>query len=69
MGIKYADVKVVLKDIQGEEALFQSKKKRKALREEAAVEAEQEEVKGEERSGQNHHAKVQVESFKGTKFY
>ncbi|OAL57057.1 hypothetical protein IQ07DRAFT_638434 [Pyrenochaeta sp. DS3sAY3a] len=67
-GVSEGEWAEVLKDIQGEEALFQSKKKRKALREEAAVE-EQEELKGEEKSGQNHQAKVQVESFKGTKFY
>ncbi|KZM23256.1 uncharacterized protein EKO05_0004472 [Ascochyta rabiei] len=56
----------VMKDIQEEEALFQSKKKRKALREFAAKEAS-EQASAEEAAKEQRQAKV--ESIGGVKFY
>lgn len=59
-----------MKDIQNEEALFQSKKNRKAERDAAAAqEAESARGKdGQERVKQNR-AKMGVESVGGVKFY
>ena len=56
----------MLKDIQGEEALFQGKKKRKALRELAAKEASKQ-ASIEEAAKEQEQAKV--ESIGGVKFY
>lgn len=57
---------LVLKDIQEEEALFQNKKKRKALREFAAKEASEQATVEEvtEELGQ-----AKVESIGGVRFY
>lgn len=55
-----------MQDIQEEEALFQSKKKRRALREFAAKEArEQQQVDVPEKE----QGQVKVESIGGVKFY
>ena len=60
----------VLREIQDEEALFQSKKKRRALREEAAKE---EVAQGEEQNASveegNEQRQAKVESIAGVKFY
>lgn len=61
-----ANACVVLKDIQEEEALFQGKKKRKALREFAAKEASQQASIEEAAKEQE---QVKVESIGGVKFY
>lgn len=61
-----ADTETVLKDIQQEEALFQSKKKRKALRELAAREG------AEQKDGENateEQGRAKVESIGGVRFY
>lgn len=55
----------VLREVKEEEALFQSRKKRKALREEAARE-EREQASVEEAHEQGH---VKVESIGGVRFY
>jgi hypothetical protein len=54
-----------LKDVQNEEALFQSKKKRKALRDAAKQEAAQ----TPEETSKSQATKQDVESVGGVKFY
>ncbi|EUC47920.1 hypothetical protein COCMIDRAFT_34656 [Bipolaris oryzae ATCC 44560] len=61
--------KQVLKDIQDEEALFQSKKKRRAMREAALQEEAAEKKTGQESTKSQDAAKMQVESVGGVKFY
>ncbi|KAF1841420.1 uncharacterized protein K460DRAFT_408884 [Cucurbitaria berberidis CBS 394.84] len=56
----------VLKDIEDEKALFQSKKKRKALRQAAEAKLQ---VDGVRKEMDNEPAKLQVENFGGAKFY
>lgn len=56
----------VLQEVRNEEALFQSRKKRKALREIAAKE-EQEQVTVQEAAKEE--GQVKVESIGGVKFY
>ncbi|KAF1947254.1 hypothetical protein EJ02DRAFT_334018 [Clathrospora elynae] len=59
----------VLKDVQDEEALFQSKKRRKALREAATQAATDKQASGESQEMQSEFAKLQAESVGGIKFY
>lgn len=61
---------IVLKDIQNEEALFQSKKTRKAVRDAAAAQEAESAMgnDGQERVKRNL-AKMEVESVGGVKFY
>jgi ribosomal protein L12E/L44/L45/RPP1/RPP2 len=61
----------VLKDMKDEEVLFQSKKRRKALRQAAAEEAAQaENDKGEEaKITETEDGRVKVESVNGVRFY
>ena len=56
-----------MKDIQDEEALFQSKKRRKALREAAMQEAALN--PGQKEGTESAVTKYQVESLGGVKFY
>jgi hypothetical protein len=56
-----------VKDIAEEESLFQSRKKRKALRDSAAKEEVQQESGVAEAIGQE--AAVKVETLNGAKFY
>jgi hypothetical protein len=59
-----------LDDIKNEEALFQSKKKRKALRDAAAMqEAAQTPDKEQQKTAKSDFAKQEVESVGGVKFY
>lgn len=60
----------MLKEVEHEEVLFQSKKKRKALRQAAAVEA-MKQVPGPQESNvaESDLGKARVESFDGVKFY
>ena len=61
-----AEWRELVRGVKGEEALYQSKKRRRALREEGRVEEEKERetvVEGERE------AKMKVESFGGGKFY
>ncbi|KAI8937587.1 hypothetical protein NX059_005301 [Plenodomus lindquistii] len=57
----------VLKQVKDEEALFQSKKKKKALRQAAEAEAEDARLVGDEQKEQE--ARIKVESLGGVKFY
>ncbi|KAL5114234.1 hypothetical protein ACEQ8H_007886 [Pleosporales sp. CAS-2024a] len=59
----------MLKDLETEELLFQSKKKRRALRQEAAGDDENERDKDKMSVTHEHEAKVKVESINGVKFY
>ncbi|KAF2131967.1 hypothetical protein P153DRAFT_284546 [Dothidotthia symphoricarpi CBS 119687] len=62
----------VVKDIQDEEALFQSKKRRKALRQAAAKEADtttSEDIKPRQQVVVGKNGNFQVESIGGSKFY
>jgi len=59
----------VLKDIQNEEALFQSKKKRKALRDAAMQEAAHTSGKDKKETAKSDLPKQEVESVGGVKFY
>ena len=61
--------RIVLKDIQDEEALFQSKKKRRAMREAALQEEAVEKKTGQESTKSQDPVKMQVESVGGVKFY
>jgi hypothetical protein len=66
----HADLRVVLKDMEDEEVLFQNKKRRKALRQAAAEEAAQAEKKEhEEVIVDSETGKVRVESVNGIRFY
>jgi len=58
-----------LKDLKNEEALFQSKKKRRALREAAMQEDAQTPVRDEQEKAQDGLPKQKVESLGGVKFY
>jgi hypothetical protein len=58
-----------LKDIQNEEALFQSKKKRKALRDAAMQEAAKTPGKDQQDAPKSNFTKQEVESVGGVKFY
>lgn len=57
----------VLKDLQNEEALFETKKTRQELRQAAEAEAEDAKKAGDEVKEQK--ARVKVESLDGVKFY
>ncbi|CAN9314870.1 unnamed protein product [Alternaria alternata] len=59
----------VLKDIQNEEALFQSKKKRKALRDAAMQDVANTPDKDQQETAKRNFTKQQVESVGGVKFY
>ncbi|KAF1838494.1 hypothetical protein BDW02DRAFT_585773 [Decorospora gaudefroyi] len=59
----------VLKDLQDEDALFQSKKRRKALREAATQEATQTQSSEQKEQGGRALTEYQVESVGGVKFY
>ncbi|KAH7381654.1 hypothetical protein BKA66DRAFT_464657 [Pyrenochaeta sp. MPI-SDFR-AT-0127] len=60
----------ILKEVENEEALFQSKKRRKALRQAAAQDAEDKRWADKAGAGKdNDTTKLQVESFRDAKFY
>jgi hypothetical protein len=60
----------VLKEVEHEEVLFQSKKKRKALRQAAAVEAMSQTSETQESGvAESEPGKARVESIDGVKFY
>lgn len=63
--------KEVLAEIEGEEVLFRSKKKRRALRQAEAAEAGTvEEIKDERGEGKAvQEGNLKVETYKGAKFY
>jgi hypothetical protein len=58
-----------LKEMEDEEVLFQSKKRRKALRQAAAEEAAQEKENVEKKISITEEGKVKVESVNGVRFY
>jgi len=58
-----------VKDIAEEESLFQSRKKRKALREAAAKEELERESASAGAQETGHEATVKVETLNGAKFY
>jgi hypothetical protein len=58
-----------LRDVQDEEALFQSKKRRKALREAAMQEVVASGDDGQKEQTKGPHEEHQVESLGGVKFY
>ena len=60
---------IVLKDIQDEEALFQSKKRRKAQRDAAIQETAQTPDKDQQKTPRTKFTKQEVESVGGVKFY
>lgn len=60
--------RLVLKDIEDEEVLFQSKKRRKALRQ-AAADQHTDETTTNSATGTGSVAKVQVEDINGVRFY
>lgn len=75
-----ADTDVVIKEIENEEPLFQSRKKRKALKQAAEEKAAQEQAQASQETqqqeskqseaGSDHVApKIKVESLNGAKFY
>ncbi|CAO2657685.1 Nn.00g038110.m01.CDS01 [Neocucurbitaria sp. VM-36] len=59
----------VLKDIEDEEILFQSKKRRKALRQAAAEAEDKRQLDSPMKETNSEPAKLQVEDFGGAKFY
>ena len=60
---------IVLKDIQDEEALFQSKRRRKAQKDAAIQEATQSPDKDQQKTPSTKFTKQEVESVGGVKFY
>jgi hypothetical protein len=66
----FTDFSTVLQDMKNEEILFQSKKKRKALRQAAAEEAADKQAENMEEGGiMSGEGRAGVESVNGVKFY